>query len=127
MSDLHQTTAAEVYACDESVPAVSAAIAQQVEGLPSSSPRRAFTIANLLLGAMHCVFPWRRSGPTGFVADGYRRARLAAEPVIRRAVRAEFEAELNAAPVEGRSAIRRRMDLEIKRRLELVAPADGLY
>ena len=62
-----------------------------------------------------------------FFRDGYERAREANEPIIRKAVEREFAAESMSASWWGRIIIRRRIEREIKQRLERVAPKGGNY
>ena len=62
-----------------------------------------------------------------FVEDGYLRAHVALEPVIRAEVEAEFEEELEQASFFERLRIRRKMKIEIERRIHEVAPPDALY
>ena len=61
------------------------------------------------------------------VADGYDRAVRAHEPAIRQAVEQEFATRIREAAFWRRWWIRRLMRVEIKRRLDEVAPAGGLY
>lgn len=63
----------------------------------------------------------------GFVADGYERARAANEPFVRAEVEKEFADELRNASAVQLWSIRWRMQREIERRLERLAPPDALY
>lgn len=62
-----------------------------------------------------------------FVADGYKRARDAIEPVIRAEVEGEFAERLQTAAFLKRWRLRREMAAEIKRRIHAQAPPDALY
>ncbi len=62
-----------------------------------------------------------------FVEDGYLRARKALEPMIRAEVESEFQAELEQAAFLERLRIRRKIKLDIERRIHDVAPPDALY
>ncbi len=62
-----------------------------------------------------------------FVADGYDRAREASEPIVRAEVEREFAAELQSAAESIRVQVRSRMEREVQRRLDRIAPRDALY
>jgi hypothetical protein len=62
-----------------------------------------------------------------FVHDGYKRARAAELPRIRREVEQEFAERLAAADWFAMLLLRTEMRREIERRLDRIAPSDGLY
>jgi hypothetical protein len=62
-----------------------------------------------------------------FVQDGRARALDANERLIRANLEQQFAAEMAKAGWWGRLMVRRRIDREVKRQLELVAPRHGLY
>lgn len=63
----------------------------------------------------------------GVVADGYKRARDASEPIVRGEVEREFASLLENASAADRKRIRHEMEREIERRLCRLAPPDALY
>jgi hypothetical protein len=62
-----------------------------------------------------------------FVADGYERAQIAAEPAIRTQVVAEFSSQLAAAGVWQRFWLWREIEREVQFRLSQVGSPDALY
>jgi hypothetical protein len=63
----------------------------------------------------------------GIVADGYVRAQAACEPAIREAVEREFEPLLLRATFWSGWLLRLAREREIRRRLNGLAPPNGLY
>jgi hypothetical protein len=59
--------------------------------------------------------------------DGFTRAHSAAEAQVRAQVWAEYAEELEAADAWRRFWLRRRIEREIRARVEKVAPPDALY
>jgi hypothetical protein len=68
-----------------------------------------------------------RSHAEGVVADGNHRVRQAIEPQIRAAVEAEYAERWQAASLWRRFWLRREMNREVERRLELAAPSHAVY
>ena len=62
-----------------------------------------------------------------FVEDGFWRARVAIEPVIRAEVRKEYAERLDAAKLGTKAMVWAEMEREVARRLETKAPSDALY
>lgn len=71
--------------------------------------------------------PSNRVITAGIVADGFCRARDAAEPNIRYVVLQEFAPQLLTAPFWKRWWIQRRIEREVQRRLSKAAPRNALY
>ena len=69
----------------------------------------------------------KRQKNQGFVADGYRRAKRAAEEHIRPQVEEEFADRLQHATDDERATLQREMEEEIKQRVNRIAPPDALY
>jgi len=69
----------------------------------------------------------KRGATPGFVADGHRRARTAAEPQVQAEVEREFADRLEHASGRERARLLREMEREIKRRIRGTAPPDALY
>jgi hypothetical protein len=69
----------------------------------------------------------RESSPSPFVADGHLCACEASEPRIRKQVEEEFADQLSNAPFWRRFVLRRKIEREITRRIETVAPREALY
>ena len=61
------------------------------------------------------------------VADGWERARHAAEVVFRAEVSQEYAVRLETVPPSERSELLREMEREIERRVAAKAPLWGLY
>lgn len=64
---------------------------------------------------------------SGFLADGYWRAREGTEPIIRSQVELEFNDRLSPATVADQRRIREEMEIEISKRLDKLAPPEALY
>lgn len=65
--------------------------------------------------------------PSGFVADGYKRAYKALHPEISAQVRAECAARIEDASASDRLRLEREIEREIQRRIHEKAPPDALY
>ena len=59
---------------------------------------------------------------SGFVADGYDRARATSEFVVRSEVEREFVGKLHGASTVDQKRIRREIDRKVEKRLDEVAP-----
>jgi hypothetical protein len=64
---------------------------------------------------------------SGFVADGQERAWAALEPKVRAEVESEYAEEWNSSGLVRRRLLLRKIEKEIARRLEDLAPSDALY
>lgn len=68
-----------------------------------------------------------RPAGEGIVSDGHERACDAKEPQIRAEVLEEYAERLGEASFFKRIGLRREMEREVQRRLDLQAPPDALY
>jgi hypothetical protein len=69
----------------------------------------------------------KRRCATAIVADGHERDRRAHEPLVRAQVEQEYAHRLHATPLWRRWLVRRALEQEVERRLDLVAPPEALY
>lgn len=71
--------------------------------------------------------PEKTADSSGFVVDGYERARKAMEPEIRAEIAAKYAEQLATATLWQRWKLRRQMKVEINERIHQVAPPDAEY
>ncbi|MEZ6138510.1 MAG: hypothetical protein R3C53_26810 [Pirellulaceae bacterium] len=69
----------------------------------------------------------KTSHETGFVADGFQRARVATESQIRKDIEREYASRIATASIIQRWRLKREMKKQIAERVARVAPPDALY
>ncbi len=80
-----------------------------------------------LSNALEFALRAREGMPASFVADGYSRACEAIEPGIRLQVEAEFANQISTARVWRRFLLHLRIESEVRRRTDAIAPPDARY